>query len=673
MTTRSSRVPRTLATLATLALAGALPLSAQTPSTGPVWQIVPQPQSSLVYARDGSLIGEIGTQWRTNVAVRTLPRYVAQAFVAVEDKRFYQHDGVDLLGVASAVKDAILGDSRGASTITQQLVGNLHPDLIDRRDRSPARKLREQSAAREMERHYSKEQILEAYLNVVNFGNGWYGVEAAARHYFGKPAARLTLVEAATLAALPKSPVYYDPRKYADRSRERRNLVLDLMAEQGYVTAAQAAQAKAQPIVVAPNAGMSIHAPYFVDAVKSFAAGRNIPLAQGGFRVFTTLDPVLQRAAQVALVEGAAKVETRPGYRHAKYGTPGATDVLQGMVAAMDPATGDVRALVGGRNYAAGPFNRATQGIRQPGSSFKPFVYARAIEDSIPASAIVPDTALAIPMFDGSFYRPGNSDGKFAGAMTVREALVQSRNTVAIQLGLASGMDSVSALAKRVGLDTPVPPYPSSAIGAAAVRPLDLLASYTVFANLGTVVEPRFVTRIEDAAGRVLYSVGPSPQRPVMDPRVAYLVRDLMRESVERGTGAAARRAVPRHVPVAGKTGTTNDNVDVWFVGMTGDIVAAVWLGFDRPKTIAGGVAGGTLAAPIWGQMMAQYYAGRAAAPFKLTPLAGLSFFELDRATGALADSLTPPERRYLEAFIEGTEPEPLRSIPWKVPRFGGW
>jgi len=259
-----------------LSIAVAAPLAAQTPttapkSTGPVWQIVPQPQSSLVYARDGSLIGEIGRESRTTVSIRSLPKYVGQAFVAVEDQRFYQHDGVDLIGVAGAIKGKILegitGDHRGgASTITQQLVGNMHPDQIDRRDLGLGRKLREQQAAREMERHYTKEQILEAYINQINFGHGWYGVESAARHYFGKTASRLTLAEAATLAALPKTPVGYDPTRFPDKAKARRNLILGLMAEQGFITPPVAERAKQEPVVTVKDGGTSAPAQYFVDA-----------------------------------------------------------------------------------------------------------------------------------------------------------------------------------------------------------------------------------------------------------------------------------------------------------------------------------------------------------------------------------------------------------------------
>ena len=646
------------------------------PSTGPVWQIVPQPQSSLVFARDGAFIGEIGRESRTTVSIRTLPRYVGQAFVAVEDQRFYQHDGVDLIGVAGAIKGKLLekitGDHRGgASTITQQLIGNMHPDQIDRRDLSVARKYHEQQAAREMERHYSKEQILEGYINQINFGHGWYGVESAARHYFGKSAARISLAEAATLAALPKSPVGYDPARYPDKAKTRRDLILGLMAQQGFIRPAEAGQARAEPVVTAPNAGAAAPSQYFVDAARQAAERAGVNVAAGGYRVYTTEDPALQRAAVQALLEGAANVEQRKDFRHRTWASSnGAGDLLEGAVVAIEPSTGDVKALVGGRNFAMAPFNRATRALRQPGSSFKPFVYAKALEDSMSAATIVPDTALSITMPDGSVYSPENSDGKFLGAITLREALMHSRNPVAVQLALRIGLDSMVEMARRVGISTPIAPVPASALGASVVRPLDYVAAYAVWANLGSTVEPRIITRIENAIGRVVYQNASAAPQQVIDPRIAFIIRDMMRDGAERGTGTAARKGVPASIPVAGKTGTTNDNVDVWFMGMTPDLVAGVWLGFDRPTTITPGAAGGSLAAPIWGAMMARYYAGRPA-PAQWTPPAGLVTAELDRLTGLLADPSTPTERRYTEFFVPGTEPEPLRSIPWKAGIFG--
>jgi penicillin-binding protein 1A len=670
-----------------IALLLAAPLAAQSPpqsaetasaprATGPVWQLVPQPQSTLVYARDGSFLGDFGRESRTSVSLRSLPRYVGQAFVAVEDHRFYQHDGVDLIGVAGAIRgkifERITGENRGgASTITQQLVGNMHPDQIDRRDLGLGRKVREQQAAREMERHYTKEQILEAYVNQINFGHGWHGVESASRRYFGKNAARLTLAEAATLAALPKSPVNYDPSRFPARAKERRDLILGLMATQGMIPADLAERTKREPVVTAPNNGTAAPSGYFVDAARQAAERAGVRVSAGGYRIYTTADPALQRAAVQALVEGTLKVEQRKGYRHPTFAaSKNKRDALQGAIVAIEPQTGDVRALVGGRNHALSPFNRATLALRQPGSSFKPFVYAKALEDSLSAATIIPDTALAVPLDNGRTYSPDNSDRRFMGPITMREALVHSRNPVAVQLAMRIGYDSMAAMSRRVGIETPVATVPSSALGASVVRPLDYVASYAVWANQGGAVEPRIVTRIEDANGRVVYQRGPSVPQPVIDPRVAFIVRDMMRDAVERGTGAPARAGVPAGIPIAGKTGTTNDNVDVWFMGMTPDLVAGVWLGFDRPTTIAAGVAGGSLAAPIWGAMMAKYYTGRPApAPWTAPP--GMITAELDRLTGQLADGLTPPERRYVEYFMPGTEPEPLRSVPWKAEVFG--
>ncbi len=643
--------------------------AATRPSTGEVWQIIPLPQSSLVYARDGSLIGEIGRQWRSSVPVRSLPRYLPQAFIAVEDHRFYQHDGVDLVGIAGAVKDNLLGGRRGASTITQQLVGNLHPDLIDRTDPSPMRKLREQMAAREMERHYNKEQILEGYLNAIAFGHGWFGVEAAARHYFGKSAQHVTLAEAASLAAIPKGPAIYDPAKYPDRNRNRRDAILDLMVTQGFASRAQADAAKAQPVTTVSNGGIASSAPWFVDVVRTQVERAGIPVSQGGYKITTSLDPALQQAAMVALIEGTAAVEARPGYRNPTYANhpKGSTDYLQGMVVAIDPATGDVRALVGGRNYAEGPFNRAVNGVRQPGSSFKPIVYARAIMDSIPANAIVPDTSLEIPVDRGVLYRPRNADGEFLGDITLREAITRSRNPVAVQLWQRLTGDSVIALARRMGIRSYIAPWPSSAIGASALQPLDLVAAFTVFPNLGAAVEPRFVIRVDDSSGRAVFSQGVRVLPPAMSPEVAFIVRDLMRDVVDRGTATAVRRYVPYSTPVAGKTGTTDDNTDVWFIGATTDLVAGVWLGFDRPRPIMAGAAGGTLAAPIFGQMLARSAYGRGAA---WAPPGGLVTAELDRASGKLAESSTPTERRYLEYFLPGTEPGALRV---DARRLFGW
>ncbi len=641
------------------------PAVAKLPSTGEVWQIIPLPQSSLVYARDGTLIGEIGKQWRTSVSLASLPKHVGQAFVAVEDHRFYSHDGVDVVGIAGAIKGKLLGQRRGgASTITQQLVGNMHPDLISRRDMSFGRKLKEQAAAREMERHYTKEQILEGYLNTINFGHGWYGIEAAARHYFGKSARALTLAEAASLAAMPKAPATYDPAAKPGLNLRRRNLILDLMAEQGFITKADAERVKGSPVVAQPNGGMSASSPYFIDVARRQAERAGVPVQQGGYRVYTTLDPSLQRAAVTAVIEGTLAIEGGAKYTRAKREAGnGSTDYLQALAIAMDAQTGDVRALVGGRNYAEGPFNRAVDGIRQPGSSIKPFVYAAAMAGArMTPLDLVGDTAITIDLPGSPPYAPRNADGEFLGVIPLREALAKSRNPVAVQLFMQATPDSVVALVKRAGIEAPMAPFPSSALGASVVQPLDLVSAYSTFANLGTPVRPRFVQRVDDARGRTVWSPPRVSLPPAMDSAVAYVIRDMMRDVVERGTGGAVRRYLGPQVPVAGKTGTTDNNTDVWFVGMTPDIVAGVWLGFDRPKTIARGAAGGTLAAPIWGRMMAA--AGRGTRDW--APPTMVAPGTMDRETRRSATDATPIERRYTEYFLPGTQPKSVALENWK-------
>ena len=652
--------------------------------TGEAWQLYQLPQSSLVYARDGSLIGEIGRQYRTSVAISSVPKYVWQAFVAIEDQRFFKHDGVDTKALASAVVGKIIGNNRGgASTLEEQLAGYMHPDLIDRSEKSYLRKLHGEAAAREMDQHYTKWQILETYINQVNLGRGWYGVEAGARHYFGKHASQLTIAEAATLAALPKSQTLYDPIAHPDRSRARRNLVIAAMFEQHYISAADSARAFAEPVVTAPNGGMSAAAGYFVDAVKQAADRAGIPVMNGGYRIYTTLDPALQRDAVLAVVNGTNRIEADKNYHHlnkAESIKAGSSAYLESVAIAIDPYTGDVKALVGGRDYARAPLNRAFM-LRQPGSSFKPFVYSVALADSIPGNAIVPDTSLEIPLPNGDTYTPREDDGKFwgdvvvregkpAGALTIRQALVHSRNAVAVQLGLRVGMDSVVALAQRLGITTPIYPYPSSAIGASEVKPIDLAAAYTVFANNGAVVQPRLITQINDQAGHAVYRQPVSTPQQVIDPRIAFIVRDMLRDVAEHGTGIPAREAVPDRIPVAGKTGTTNDNKDLWFVGMTPEIVAAVWVGFDKPVTVERTAFGGGLAAPIWGDMIGRYYSGKSSSGWGPPP-DGLVYAVMDKDTGLVATPMTAPDRKYIEYFLPGTEPVEMRNNPWKVPQWG--
>jgi 1A family penicillin-binding protein len=625
-------------------------------------QLVAPPQSALVYARDGSLIAELGPQARTVVSIRSLPEYVPRTFVAVEDKRFYEHPGVDPVGLARAIGHTLTGRREGASTITQQLVGAMYPREVDRREITLTRKVREMEMAVALEQGYSKERILESYLNWISFGHGWYGIEAASRHYFGHPAARLTIEETAMLAALPKGPGIYSPKINPARARERRDLVLGIMAEAGIITPAQAAQARARPIRLAPSHGYSTRPQWAIEQVRQYLEqtyGRTYGTV--GLRVWTSIDPAVQNAADTALVHGLKRIEAQRWLHGPRYGTPAGkpsprgTPYLQGLVVSVDARTGEILAMTGGRDWQDSHFNRVTGARRQPGSAFKPIVYTAALEHGFTPATVMMDTALHIAMRGQRPYEPRNSDGVFRGAVTVREGLVQSINTVAIQLGLETGIDTVLATAKRFGIESSIPPYPSSLIGAGAVRPLELVAAYSAFANRGVRVEPFLIRRVAEERGRILFDRNSRGIR-TLSPAVAWLMTDLMRDAAERGTGREARRRLPARVPMAGKTGTTDDATDVWYVGFTPEIVTAVWVGFDTPRPLGPTAFGATISAPIWGDAMGQVYAHRPPpAPWPMP--AGVVTVAIDPATGLPALDPCPAAPAATEKLLAASVP----------------
>jgi 1A family penicillin-binding protein len=637
--------------------------------------------SAVVYDRSGGLLAEIGPESRSWVRLVELPIYVGQAFVATEDRRFYRHDGVDVIGLVGAVRDNILGGfgSRGASTITQQLIGILYPGVVDRREITIGRKLREAEMARALERGHTKAEILEAYLNYLHFGHGWYGVESAARHYFGTYAAALTLAQTALLAALPKSPLEYDPRTHPDRAVRRRNLVLQRMEEQHYLTPQAAQAAMREPIRLAPNDGYSTRAPYAVEWVRGWLVDRYglSAVNTGGLSVQTTIDPDLQEAANTALTAGLARVESLPGYRWPRYGTRAAaavgghTPYLQGLLVVLDPSSGDVLALIGGRNFHDSEFDRAVQGRRQAGSAFKPLVYATALGEGTAPTTLVDDGPLAVPGPNGTPWVPETPAGGWSGRVTMRTALVRSINVAAVRVALAAGLDSVVATARRLGITTEVPAVPSIALGSADVRPIELVAAYGAFATLGTSATPRIISAVQGSAGLPVYEAPPPQPVRMLDSATAFQVVDLLRDAVARGTGTAARQGVPADLPVAGKTGTTNDNADVWFVGFTPDLVAGVWLGFDRPQTITPGAFGGTLAAPIWAAFVARAYAHRAI-PAPWQPPAGLVGLRVRRSDGVPAPADTT-DASYMEWFRRGTEPTPTAIAARLLDQLRGW
>jgi penicillin-binding protein 1A len=634
--------------------------------------------AAVVYDRDGGVLARLTpVRWEV-VRLARLPRHVAEAFVAVEDQRFYGHHGVDWRRFLGTTARNLLpgGRSQGASTITMQVARNVFPDRLPAAQRTVRRKLLEIRVATEIEEKFSKEQILQTYLNQIYFGEGVYGIESASRIYFGKPAAGLTLPEAALLAGLPKAPTHYSPRRNPERSVARRNLVLGLMRRQGRISDAALADARATPLRLAR---MEVRrertrAPYFVEQVRRVLEDRmGEELYAGALRIRTGLDPRAQAAAEAQLEAQLRRVEggafgrfTGPRPGDAPVGAE--TSYLQGSVVLLDAATGDVRAWVGGRSWEDSRFDRIAQGFRQPGSAFKPFVFAAALEAGATLVDTVTDAPLRRVLPAGDVWEPRNFDGRFRGPVTVREALRLSVNTVAVRLAERAGLDRVRATARRAGISTEVPEVPSVAIGAAAVRPLELVRAYTALAGLGTRVEPRFVIRVEDGAGAVVWEPGVRRRR-VMDPGVAFLVTDVLRDAVDRGTGRRVR-AVGLRGPAAGKTGTTNGATDAWFVGFTPDVVGAVWIGFDRPRPITGRGSGGDLAAPVWGRVVRAAAAGRV--PPAWEPPGGVVRREVAAAGLRVIDpGCEAPGASFREYFRRGNLPPEV--CPRGTPGRGGW
>nr|MBA2571917.1 hypothetical protein [Gemmatimonadota bacterium] len=421
--------------------------------------------------------------------------------------------------------------------------------------------------------------------------------------------------------------------------------------------------ARQRPIRLAPNHGYSSRPEWVIEQVRQFLEsnfGKNY--GTQGLRVWTTIDPLVQNAADSALVEGLARVERFAWYKGPKFGgakaqaTASGTNYLQGLVVSVDARTGEIVAMRGGRSWEDSKFNRVTAARRQPGSAFKPIVYSSAFERGVSPSTVMEDTALSIQLPGSPLYQPKNSDNRFRGPVTVRGALTESINTIAIQLGMQVGLPNMVATAKRFGIASNIPPYPSSAIGAGAVRPIELAGAYTAFANGGLRVEPFLIRRVVDLKGATVFDHRPRGVRTV-SPSVAFMVTDLLRDAAEKGTGREARERLPARVPMAGKTGTTNDGTDVWYVGYTPEMVTAVWVGFDKPAPIGAGAFGGTLAAPIWGEMMRDVYAKRRVPGPWLVP-AELVTVASELATGLPITGACPPVAARREYFLAGTAPQ---------------
>ncbi|MFI5235622.1 MAG: penicillin-binding protein 1A [Gemmatimonadales bacterium] len=650
------------------------------PSVAGISQYDPD-QASKIFAADGRLVTDLGLQRRTVVPLSQISPAVIAAFLATEDKRFYQHHGIDWIRVVGALKDIVVERrlAGGASTITMQLARNLWPDVISGQDRSPRRKLREAQVALELERTYTKDKILELYLNQIDLGNRAYGVESAAERYFGKSARELNVAEAAMLAALPKAPGSYNPRKYRLRAIERRNLVISLLRDNGYLTPEEADRWKAYPLVLSNRSDFSEVAPYFTEYVRQLMEARFGPdLYTSGLRIHTTLDLDIQLATERSLEAQLESIEdgTKYGpYHHETYAQyiqeksdkdqdnqegPSYSPYLQGLAVVLEAKTGNILALIGGRDFDDSKFDRAVLARRQPGSTFKPFVYSAALRAGHPFSEILVDEPLSVPMGPNEPpWEPQNYDLTFRGPMSLRQALTISDNIVTIRLGMEElGEQAVIAEATKFGITTRIPNVPSIHIGSADVQPLQMIAAYTAFANMGDRTVPNPILWVEDKNGNIIWR--PQPQRvPVMDSGQAWLMVDALRDVVRSPMGSAhgAWADANMTLPAGGKTGTTDQGTDVWFIGFTPDLVAGVWMGLDKPDRIKAAATGGVLAAPAWMAIMKDIYERRAVPQNPWPRPADLTFAEIDRQSGELALPFCPTENRFVESYLPGTEP----------------
>ena len=642
-------------TAAGYAAAFTFAIVAELDRAGRITSIAPRAQSTLVYDRAGRPAFAFYIEDRIDVPLAKVSPHMIDALLAVEDRRFFSHYGVDPVRIAAAAWRNLRAGRivEGGSTITQQLAraARLSPE------RTYHRKIREVLIAGRLEERYTKGQILEEYLNTVYFGEGYYGVEAAARGYFGKTANDLAVAEAALLAALVRSPSHDAPRVAPKRALARRNLVLRLMRAQGRLSDQSFQAALAARIPDASHqasrgawAGLETGM-YFQEEVRRqlFAMFGAERVLRGGLRVYSTYDPELQQAAERAVTSRIAQiVKMRSRARD-----------LQGSLVAMDPRSGDVLALVGGRDFAASSFNRATQARRQAGSAFKPIIYAAALERGYAPGTLLRD--LDAPIADpgpGGLWLPGGEHER--SEYTLRGALQVSSNRAAAQLLQRVGLSTTVYYAQRMGIGSQLPLVPSLALGTGEVTLLELTAAYSAFANHGTVVRPRLITRVEDHQGQTIW-FAPEARTQAISGTTAYLMSSMLSDVVTSGTAATAR-AAGFSLPAAGKTGTTDDYADAWFIGYTPRVLTGVWFGLDQPAPIMRGGFGGVVAVPAWAQFMRQATQGAKAEWYKTPPdVERVSICRLSaaRAVDACRHAAAPAAAPLIDTLYPPTVSEP--------------
>jgi 1A family penicillin-binding protein len=594
-------------------------------------------QGTKIYDDNDELLTELHVERRIFVPLARIPQTLKDAIIATEDRRFYSHWGVDPLGIARAVYQNYRRGRivEGGSTITQQLT----KVLFLTPDKSLERKLKEAILAIELERRYSKPRILEMYLNQVYFGHGAYGVEAAARTYFGKSVSELTLPESALLAGLPRAPSSYSPFEHPDAARRRREVVLRRMVEFGVVRDPESARLAKTDLGLIPPERRRTTGQYFLEYVEhALEAKYGADMVfKGGLRVYTTLNPSMQLAAEQALRDGlraleARTVKPRPG------------EHPEGAVVTIEPQTGYVKAIVGGYDFFRSEFNRAVQAKRQPGSAFKPFVYIAALETGFTPASRVDDAPVAYTV-GNTVWKPENYDRKFRGSTTLQQAMEESINVVTVKLQERIGINRTIQVARRLGVGSPLDLNLSLALGTSDVTLLELTSAYGVLANQGVWMPPTAIRHVTNAQGKLLEEHVPEG-REALSPEMAYVVTHMLRGVVDRGTGQGAK-TLGR--PIAAKTGTTNDYSNAWFIGFTPHLATGVWVGYDRPRSLGREETGGRTAVPIWTAYMAKVLGDSPREDFPVPERVSLVPIDLDPSNECV--------RVVTMAFVRGTEP----------------
>jgi len=619
------------------------------------------PVKTLVFDARGRVLHEFYKENRSVIPLRQVPRNLINATLSTEDRNFYEHWGVDLWGVARAALTNVLKMRRaeGGSTITQQLARN----LFLTHERTVIRKLKEVALAIRIERTYSKDQILQMYFNQIYFGEGAYGVEAGAKTFFGKPVEELSLSECALLAGLPANPSLYSPRRRPNAAIARRSKVLRNMLVTKSITQVEFDNAVHAPLGVTVVRYSNDRAPYFVEMVRQHLEERygSNAVYESGLKVYTTLDVDLQQVAERALSKQLTSLESELKIKQtmanfvpvesdsarAAQGTP----YLQGALIAIDPHTGEIRALIGGRDFNQSNFNRAIQARRQSGSAFKPFVYVAAMDNGFRPTDVIVDEPVSFPAGDGTLYQPANYDRTFRGPVTLRYALQQSINIPAIKLLRKVGTSLVASYARRLGIKSPIGQNLSMALGSSEVTLLELTSAYGVFANGGVRNDPMFILKVEDRNGTVLEKNTPRPTE-VLSAQTSAVMTSMLESVMDHGTGHPARDR-GFLLPSAGKTGTMDEYMDAWFEGYIPSLVCGVWVGFDQKKTIGPNMTGARAALPIWTDFMIGATRGRPVEDFSMP--VGTITRQVCSETGMLATDACPDVTN--EMFTEGAEP----------------